>query len=89
MVLRCVLRVPRIPSVPFAGPVTIVNVRLFPSGSEACIVTVAACWLMEQGHSCDAALDMLKTLRASTPDSYKDSPQTEEQREFVRKWRAL
>ena len=51
--------------------------------------TVAACWLVEQGQSCDAAFEMLKTLRASTPDGYRESPQTEEQRTFVRDWRAL
>jgi len=51
--------------------------------------TVAACWLVEQGHSCDAALEMLRTLRASTPDGYRESPQTEEQRTFVRDWRRL
>ena len=49
--------------------------------------TVAACWLVEQGHSCDEALDMLSTLRASTPDGDRESPQTEEQRAFVRNWR--
>ena len=50
--------------------------------------TVAACWLSEQGHSSDRALDMLKTLRASTPDGHRESPQTREQREFVRNWTA-
>lgn len=51
--------------------------------------TVAACWLVEQGHSCDAALDMLKTLRAATSDRHTESPQTEAQRTFVRNWRPL
>ena len=50
--------------------------------------TVAACWLIEQGRSCDSALETLNLLRASIPDADRESPQTEEQRTFVRAWTA-
>ena len=49
--------------------------------------TVAACWFVGQGHSCDEAFAMLKELRAPTPDAWKESPQTETQKAFVRSWR--
>jgi hypothetical protein len=49
--------------------------------------TVAACWLVEQGHDCDSALQMLKTLRATTHDALVESPQTPRQVQFVREWR--
>ena len=48
--------------------------------------TVAACWLMRCGLTCDEALEHLNALRAQLPDEWADSPQTEEQREFVRSW---
>jgi hypothetical protein len=49
--------------------------------------TVAACWLVGCGHTCDEALEKLKELRASIPGGWGDSPQTESQRKFVREWR--
>ena len=49
--------------------------------------TVAACWLREQGRTCDDAFACIKDLRATTPDGWKASPQTEIQRAFVREWR--
>ena len=49
--------------------------------------TVAACWLVEQGHSCDDALQRIRDLRAGTSDARQESPQTDHQREFVRGWR--
>lgn len=49
--------------------------------------TVAGCWLREQGRSCDEALARIGELRAPTPDGWKDSPQTDAQRSFVRTWR--
>jgi hypothetical protein len=49
--------------------------------------TVAGCWLVEQGHSCDEALARITELRLPTPDGWKDSPQTHEQKSFVRGWR--
>jgi protein tyrosine/serine phosphatase len=48
--------------------------------------TVAGCWLVEQGFSCDDALTRIMQLRVLTPDGWKDSPQTPEQRSFVRAW---
>ena len=49
--------------------------------------TVACCWLMEQGHDCEAAFARLDLLRGRAPGAYRDSPQTDEQCEFVRAWR--
>jgi protein-tyrosine phosphatase len=49
--------------------------------------TVAGCWLREQGQTCDDAFARITQLRATTPDGWKDSPQTEAQRAFVRAWR--
>ena len=49
--------------------------------------TVAGCWLVEQGYSCDDGFARLKELRAPTPDGWKESPQTKEQKAFVRGWR--
>ena len=49
--------------------------------------TVAACWLVEQGHSCDDALQRIRELRAGTTDALEESPQTDRQRDFVRGWR--
>ena len=48
--------------------------------------TVAGCWLMEEGYSCDAALDRIHELRQKTPDHYTRSPETDEQVAFVRNW---
>lgn len=49
--------------------------------------TVSGCWLVAQGHSCDEALERIKSLRARTPDGWMESPQTDRQREFVRSWK--
>jgi hypothetical protein len=49
--------------------------------------TVAGCWLVEQGLSCDDALTRIMQLRVLTPEGWKDSPQTPEQKSFVRAWR--
>lgn len=48
--------------------------------------TVAGCWLSGQGLTCDAALARIMALRASTPDGRRASPETAEQREFIRQW---
>ncbi|MFZ2782430.1 MAG: hypothetical protein WAZ99_10705 [Rectinemataceae bacterium] len=49
--------------------------------------TVVACLLREfRGLSGDEALAELVRLRADTPDAAAPSPETEEQREFVRNW---
>jgi protein tyrosine/serine phosphatase len=50
--------------------------------------TVAGCWLVERGLSCDEALTRIMQLRVLTPDGWKDSPQTPEQKSFVRDWRS-
>ena len=51
--------------------------------------TVSGCWLVEKGHGCDEALALIRQLRQSTPDGWKESPQTHEQVAFVRKWNAV
>jgi protein-tyrosine phosphatase len=50
--------------------------------------TVAGCWLIQHGHDCDDVLRRIKELRAWTPHASVESPQTEDQREFVRSWRS-
>jgi hypothetical protein len=49
--------------------------------------TVAGCWLVEQGYSCDDALERITQLRVRLPDGWMASPQTREQTSFVRGWR--
>ena len=49
--------------------------------------TVIGCWLVEQGHASDDALERIRTLRALTPEGWKRSPETSEQRDFVRGWK--
>ena len=51
--------------------------------------TVAGCWLVEGGYSCDAALDRINELRRGTPDFYTRSPETDEQVTFVKNWRRV
>jgi protein-tyrosine phosphatase len=48
--------------------------------------TVAGCWLIEGGYSCDAALNRIDELRRGTPDFFTRSPETDEQVTFVRNW---
>ena len=48
--------------------------------------TVAGCWLVEQGLSAEDALNRINVLRFGSPDGWKRSPETDEQREFVRSW---
>ena len=48
--------------------------------------TVAGCWLVEEGRTCDDALARIRELRAATPDGRIESPQTDAQRNFVRRW---
>jgi hypothetical protein len=48
--------------------------------------TVAGCWLVEQGLSADEALIRVQTLRWGSGKSWKRSPETDEQCEFVRAW---
>jgi protein-tyrosine phosphatase len=48
--------------------------------------TVAGCWLVDHGSSCDEALGRIRALRAETPDGWQRSPETDAQRSFVRAW---
>jgi hypothetical protein len=48
--------------------------------------TVAGCWLVEQGLSADDALARVQMLRWGSADSWKRSPETDEQCAFVRGW---
>lgn len=48
--------------------------------------TVVACWLAEEGYTCEDALARITELRRGTPDARIDSPQTDTQRAFVRGW---
>jgi rhodanese/phosphatase family protein len=48
--------------------------------------TVVGCWLVRHGLGGDEALTRIAGLRAGTPALWLDSPQTDEQREMVRRW---
>ncbi len=48
--------------------------------------TVAGCWLVEDGYSCDDALSRILELRHGTSDFYARSPETDEQEAFIRNW---
>jgi hypothetical protein len=48
--------------------------------------TVAACWLVEQGLSTEDALERVSALRFGPRRLWRRSPETDEQREFVRSW---
>lgn len=48
--------------------------------------TVAACWLREEGSTCEDAFARISELRRGTPDASRESPETETQRAFVREW---
>ncbi|MBI5831457.1 MAG: dual specificity protein phosphatase family protein [Armatimonadetes bacterium] len=49
--------------------------------------TVVGCWLARHGHvTGQDALDRIEWLRRTDPTAGKPSPETHEQREFVRRW---
>lgn len=48
--------------------------------------TVVGCWLVRRGLSGQAALDQIAGWRQGTPDGYRRSPETDEQRQFVLGW---
>ena len=48
--------------------------------------TVVGCWLRRQGLPGQEALDLIERLRRDTPDGWKPSPETSEQRRFVLDW---
>ena len=50
--------------------------------------TVAGCWLKRYGiESIETVFSHIRDLRAETDDPHVDSPETEEQKKFVREWR--
>lgn len=50
--------------------------------------TVLGCLLVEDGRPLENVFDHLHSLRAATERSQRESPETEEQRDFVRGWTA-
>ena len=50
--------------------------------------TVIGCHLVRQGLAGQDALDRIAELRAELPNAYRRSPETEEQRQLVLRWRA-
>jgi hypothetical protein len=50
--------------------------------------TVVGCWLVESGMTGPEAIDKIAALRTNTPDSFKRSPETDEQRRFICEWTA-
>jgi hypothetical protein len=47
---------------------------------------VVGCYLVEQGMSGEKALTEIARRRAHTPDGWRRSPETEAQRDLVRRW---
>ena len=50
--------------------------------------TIVGCYLVRHGLTGDQALAEIERLRLGTPDAWKTSPETPEQRERVRNWPA-
>ena len=48
--------------------------------------TVIGCWLVRHGMDCDEALAAIAALRRETAYGDKRSPESDEQRDFVRAW---
>lgn len=49
--------------------------------------TVVGCWLVQDtGISADEAIAKIAQMRRDTPDGRKRSPETDEQRAFIRRW---
>ncbi len=51
--------------------------------------TVVGCYLIEQGTPAAQALHAIERLRRGIPDEWRSSPETNEQRAFVRSWQPL
>jgi len=49
--------------------------------------TVIGCWLVRHGRSAEQALDLIAGRRRETPNAWRRSPETDEQRAFVEQWR--
>jgi len=45
--------------------------------------TIVGCWMVKDGCSADEAIRRIATLRAPTPDGYRESPETDEQRQVI------
>jgi len=48
--------------------------------------TVIGCWLVEGGLAGPEAIEKIAELRARTPDRWRRSPETEEQRRYICEW---
>ncbi len=48
--------------------------------------TVVGCYLVRHGRSAQEALDLIRTWRRHTTDAWRESPETEEQTDFIRSW---
>ncbi|MBP6469249.1 MAG: dual specificity protein phosphatase family protein [Chloroflexi bacterium] len=48
--------------------------------------TVIGCWLVRHGLTGEEALANIAAWRANTPDGYRTSPETDLQRQMVRRW---
>ena len=49
--------------------------------------TVIGCWLAQSGYPGEQALERIAALRLECPGAWGPSPETETQRDMVRKWR--
>jgi protein-tyrosine phosphatase len=49
--------------------------------------TVVGCYLVRHGADAETALAEIARRRQGTPDGYRRSPETNEQRQFVLTWR--
>ena len=50
--------------------------------------TVIGCWLVERGLSGAAAIHRIAELRKHTPDAFKRSPESDEQRHYICEWKS-
>jgi protein-tyrosine phosphatase len=48
--------------------------------------TVVGCYMVQHGSSAEQALTTIEHLRRGVTDSWRSSPETDEQRAFVRAW---
>ena len=48
--------------------------------------TVIGCWLVRHGRSAEQALELIAERRRETPDAWRRSPETDEQRAFIAAW---
>ena len=48
--------------------------------------TVIGCWLVRHGRSAEEALDLIADRRRETPNAWRRSPETDEQRALIEHW---